>query len=343
MSDHDGLPPLRLTGVFETTGGWSLQGGSRDNPLVGGFYPNDGVSPNGEAVLQWRPVDNVSAVIDLGFGPNFRATQPSGLTSGAPFDPVQMYTRYCPGIFCIGGGRFLTGMGYEVIRADQNDFIFRGPKFYRIPYTETGGEIQLGNDTARFTVRVTPGPDRVQDNNGFPYFHTNLTLNPAPVFSLFANYQFGPEQDNNTQYWRHTADLGIGLNPSSSIGYILYGLYGAESTQAGGWRQWGGVDLVFRARPENGPVGFYLRTGATHDDGIWNGLAQPMNFAQFGGGLSVFVADILQIRLQVDLLAGVDGLRPFNGNDVLPRIGLQMVFGHSVDVGLQPSILDKEG
>jgi hypothetical protein len=333
--------PIRLTAVADMTMGTNLVRPGLTHPgFASSFYPSDTFfNPNGELILEGRPAPGLTLTLDVGVGQNFAATQSAGINHGYPFDVLQLFAEYCPGggIFCMGLGRRVERFGMEVIRSDQRTSILASPNFSTAPFTPTVAEVGLVGSTASLRFAVSPGPDRFWngDNNGYPYFHVNGTLT-YPAFSLFANWNGGPNQDNDTARWLNMADLGLSFGASDApVRGSLYGMFVTEDLPTG--REYGGgANGYLTIRPSSSPVSVNLRGGYTHGAPSRTGLEMPVDLLQLTAGLTVHVEDVLQFRLQGDVLGDAAGTRPFNGENLLPRLMFQVVYTGETNFGVGP-------
>lgn len=333
--------PVRLTAVVDMTMGTNLISPGRTHPaFASSFYPSDTFfNPNGELILEGRPAPGLTLTLDLLAGQNAVATQSVGLNHGYPFDVPQLFAEYCPGggIFCMGLGRRVERFGYEVIRSDQRTAILASPNFSTAPFTTTVGEVGVVGSNASLRFAVSPGLDRFWngDNNGYPYFHVNGTLT-YPAFQMFANWNGGPNQDNDTTRWLNMADLGLSFGSSSApVRGALYGMFVTEDLPTG-QQYGGGANGYLTIRPSGSPVSVNLRGGYTRGAPTRTGLAMPVDLLQLTGGLTVHVEDVLQFRLQGDVLGDAAGTRPFNGENLLPRLMFQVVYTGETNFGVAP-------
>lgn len=333
--------PIRATAIIDMTMGTNLiRPGQTFPSFASSFYSADTFfNPNAELILEGRPVPGMTLTLDLLAGQNAVVTQSFGINHGYPIDPIQVFAEYCPGggLFCMGVGRRVERFGMEVIRSDQRLGILASPNFSTAPFTTTVGEIGVVGSNASLRFAVSPGLDRFWngDNNGYPYFHVNAGLT-YPSFQLFANWNGGPNQDNDTSRWLHMADLGLSFGASNApVRGALYGMFVTEDLPTG--QQFGGgTNGYLTIRPSGSPVSVNLRGGYTRGAPTRTGLTMPVDLLQLTGGLTVHVEDVLQFRLQGDVLGDAAGTRPFNGENILPRLMFQIVYTGETNFGVAP-------
>lgn len=337
--------PITLGYILDMTGGTNISHPGRTFPSwTSGFYAADTFfNPNGELVLNWKPIPEFTATLDIGVGQNFTATQPTGvLKHGYPFDLPQFFLEYCPTIasglsLCLGTGRRgdRSGSGIEGASANARDFALLSTTFSISPYFQfVYGEVGLVHSNFSIRAALGPGPDRFfPDNNSAPYGMVNATLT-FPSFLLNADWQGGPDQDGDNSRWQHYMDLGMVFGPNGPFRGMIYGMYGTADTPTGR-QNWGGANGSLRIRPTGAPVGVNLRFGYIHDDGFKTGSPVPIDALQADGGLTVYAADdALQFRLQGGVIGMVDGSHPFYGEAVVPRVMLQIVYSGSTNFGV---------
>lgn len=314
---------VTVTGTAEATCAVDFSGDNEAESFGSPFYRNNQTcSPHAEGVAT---IENgrFRGVVDLYTGANARHPQPVGLQSEAPIALIQGYGEY-GGDFYFGLGRRVTWMGVEVI-ADQ-DFTLRDPNFGLIPYIEDGLWVGLRRPTVHLRAGVLPaGPDRFQDNNDSPYLVTNITWTPTSNFSLFVNYQAGPDQDDNDDNWRHLADLGVSFDPTPELSLKAYALIGREETE-GEANDWRGANLYLGLRPTGSRWKFLLRAGMTHDDGQRTGV-EDLTLGSFTAGTNVSLTDddTVQLRVQGQMLFATGDQEPFAGEATRTRLTTQLV------------------
>ncbi|HSA58752.1 MAG TPA: hypothetical protein VLJ37_03610 [bacterium] len=337
----EALPPpprhtVRLTGVVDMTGGVDIVRPGRTHPLwASGFYNSDTFfNPNGELILEIKPVEQFTLTLDAGAGPNFNALQPNGLQHGYYFDFPQVFAEWCPNLLCLGAGRRGDRSGAETYRSDLRDFTLASVNYSISPFTQlVWGELGLVGSNAAFRFAVGPGPDQFINNNGMPYLMSNFSLT-YPNFALSADYQGGADQPGNNDHWRHFVDLGLTFGSTDGpVRATVYGMFGTETTESGEQR-WGGANAYLRIRPTGSPVAINLRGGYTHDDGIRTGVT-GLDAVQFDAGLNVYALESLQFRVQGGVIGAI-GTRPFDGDSLLPRMMFQVVWADSVGLGGGP-------
>jgi len=312
--------PSRVQAVLDGTG--IVGGHGPYPPYSGSFYGQPGVHPNGEFLFELRPVEGLTIAANFGVGNNYIATQSYGWQHGYPLDLTQAYLEYCRGIFCMRAGREYETMGVETVRPDQRDFTIVSPNFSLMPFTRSMVSIGLVSDQATWRIGVSRGPDNIADTTRSPWGFTYFSYTGTKA-SFFTNFQAGPGEPGDARHVRINSDVGITYDPLPALRLGIYGLFSAEESPTSGWQYTAGGNFYLRARREGSPIAGVVRLGITHDDGLRAGTLTDL--AQMSGGINVYAADWLQFRFQGDLLVSMNGSRPFDGQQVLPRATLQII------------------
>ena len=123
-------------------------------------------------------------------------------------------------------GKFVTHHGYEVIDGYDgwNDNVTRSFLFgYAIPFTHTGIRAAYAfSDRVSSTVMVVNGWDVATDNNRQKSLGAQLSLTPAPEWTVVLNGMYGAERPDNSgdaralldlvAIWKASGRVALGLN-----------------------------------------------------------------------------------------------------------------------------------
>ncbi|GEM_PF-6916506 len=301
----------RLIAVGETT--YVARGGDPSPPEASSFYRERGFSLNADFGIESLPAEGLQYGLNLGIGPNYRATQISGLRIDAPLDFHQFYVGYRRGLFYMDAGRRDGPMAFYTIRPvtnhpitgalDPRDFTRPDPAWSNVPFTDLSVRAGVITDKASLLFSVGPGPDLLSDNNGSPYFFTNFTWTQSSHFYLFGNYQVGASQQNNNTHMRHSADLGLTFE-GEGYRVQLYGVVRRDRLLTGALQVWHGENIYFRFRPQGSPLALVVRAGYSHFD--WDNI-------NFAAGLNCYLLhETLRVSAQIDTNHAVDAQRPFH-------------------------------
>lgn len=200
-----------------------------------------------------------------------------GITnSGGDFELEEAYITYAPD-WASGGlakfGKFVTLLGSEVIEAPSNMNYSRSFMFgFSIPFSHTGVLFSLPlSEQLSTIIGVVNGWDNVVDNNDGKTLLGSVGWTASPMFSLFVNGTYGPEQKDTSSNSRGIIDLvsTITLDP---VTISLNGDYGHENEAAldGGSEKWYGFSGIvgLALKDMTGlPAGAYFRGEIFKDDG----------------------------------------------------------------------------
>jgi hypothetical protein len=132
-----------------------------------------------------------------------KVARSSGLDIG-DLDFHQMYVRHIANAgrgLTMDVGKFVTPLGYEIIEGydGYNDNATHSFLFgYAIPFTHTGVRMAYPfSDAVAGTIMVVNGWDNSIDNNRSKSIGGQLAVTPAAGLSMYANYIYGPEQNDN--------------------------------------------------------------------------------------------------------------------------------------------------
>jgi hypothetical protein len=306
------MPDIKITGVLDTACALSPEGKEEATGFEAPFYrENQTCSPNVEGVAEWQK-GNLKFVGDVGVGENSKYTKAAGLDYEAPVDPVQFFAEYGRSTY-VGVGRRVTRMGFEVIRADQNDFIFRGRNFGLIPYTETEAWVGHRWEKLDLSAGYMPfGPDSLDSETGIPHATANATGTLSGSVSFFANGLIGLEEDSATGELAKKGDLGLTYTASPRVTGKLYLLTGSSSVR--------GANLYLKFVPFAGAE-TNLRAGYSKAD---------REAIEFTAGVNLFSSDKKwQFRIEADQLQYLDREDPFQGPGGEIRFAAQLVYAYS--------------
>lgn len=200
-----------------------------------------------------------------------------GITnSGGDFELQEAYITYTPdwaGGGSVKFGKFVTLLGSEVIEAPSNMNYSRSFMFgFSIPFSHTGVLFSLPlSEQLSTIIGVVNGWDNVVDNNDGKTLLGSVGWTASPMFSLFVNGTYGPEQKDTSSNSRGIVDVvsTITLDPMT---ISLNGDYGHENEAAldGGSEKWYGfagiVGLALKDMTGL-PAGAYFRGEIFKDDG----------------------------------------------------------------------------
>ena len=133
----------------------------------------------------------------------------------------------------IKGGKFVTLLGYEIIKNwdGYNPNISNSIMFGNaIPFTHTGflANIPAG-DFLAFDLGVVNGWDTVADNNDSKSFLGGMTIAPMDMLSIYLAATYGAEQPNNGHSKRAVVTAAVSVKPTDMLTFALDVDYGNES------------------------------------------------------------------------------------------------------------------
>jgi hypothetical protein len=208
----------------------------------------------------------------------------TGLNIG-DLDFHQMYMSYIAPVgtgLKIDIGKFITGMGYEVIEGydGYNDNYSRSFLFgYAIPFTHTGVKGSYSfNENITAMLMIVNGWDNATDNNKSKSIGGQLGIAPATGMNLYVNYMIGPEKSSNNSDNRSVVDVvGVyAINDKITVG--VNGDYGTEQNSGsdGSSAVWQGIAGYIRVNPL-ADFSLSLRAEQFEDkDGIRTGVVQKL-------------------------------------------------------------------
>ena len=179
-------------------------------------------------------------------------------------------------------GKFITGMGYEVIEGvdNHNDNYSRSFLFgYAIPFTHTGVKASYTfGENITALLMVANGWDNAIDNNKSKSVCSQIGIVPIHGLSFYTTYMVGPEKSGNNTDDRHVLDLAGSFTFNENVTIGLNGDYGKEehSGTNGGTATWIGVAGYARLNLLN-TFSISLRSEQFEDrDGIRTGTVQKL-------------------------------------------------------------------
>jgi len=182
----------------------------------------------------------------------------------------------------LDAGKFVTGLGYEVIEGwdGWNDDATHSFLFgYAIPFTHTGLRASYGVSSVVSTMlMVANGWDDVRDNNRGKTVHLQLGLTPSGRLALVFNGIAGPEQNNDDVHYRDVLDVVATWKPTDRLSLGFNGDWGRETNAAPGGRMavWRGAAGYLRLAPGR-RFAVSLRAERFEDrDGVRTGAAQTL-------------------------------------------------------------------
>jgi len=200
--------------------------------------------------------------------------------SGEGTDTIDVTEAYVSYMSPIGSGlrfdlgKMVTYFGAEVIEAIDNPNYSRSFLFnYAIPFTHTGLKMSYGiTDALSASLYVVNGWDNAEDNNTGKSLGVSIGYAPSEIFSGYANYMSGPEEDSNTHDIRQLVDLVATIKPVKPLSFILnYDYANEQDAVPSGTAKWSGFagivkydfndtySLSLRGEEFDDPQGF--RTG----------------------------------------------------------------------------------
>lgn len=172
-------------------------------------------------------------------------------------------------------GKFVTQHGAEVIEAKDNWNYSRSLLFaLAIPYYHMG--VRVGytpNDMVTVGAAVVNGWNNSTDNNSGKTYGLQAIVKPTPSLSIIQNYMGGPEQNDDSDDWRHLSDTTATYAISEQVSVMANYDYGHDSATD---QTWQGVALYAKAQTNPYfaiiPRFEYLND----DDGFMSGTSQTL-------------------------------------------------------------------
>jgi hypothetical protein len=263
---------------------------------------------------------SVAAPGELGFRVDFTAGAVSRVVAsrglfrdssgeGQDIDLHQAFVSYVAPIgrgLRLDAGKFVTGLGYEVIEGYDgwNDNATHSFLFgYAIPFTHTGVRAAYSLSPAvAAMVMVANGWDDVQDNNRGKTVHLQLGFTPSPRLAVYLNGIAGPEQNNDDVHFRDVVDVVATWKPTDHVGFGLNGDWGRETAAAAGGRMavWRGAAVYLRLASER-TLALSVRAEVFDDrDGTRTGTAQTLGEVTLTPELRLGSSVVVRSDLRVD-------------------------------------------
>ncbi len=216
--------------------------------------------------------------VDFDYGPTNDIVQ-----SGAPgsvADIGQAYITYVAPLgqgLTIDAGKFVTHMGFEVIKAKDDWNYTRALLFaLAIPYYHLGVRATYPfSSTFSLCVHMYNSYNGLAVNSG-KTFGFQAIFTPTSMFSLTANYIAGPAlPDTVSKKFRNVGELIATIQPSSQLSFAIDGVYGQDHLPAG-LVLWKAVAAYARYALSD-PCAITLRGELYHDpQGFTSGTSQDL-------------------------------------------------------------------
>ena len=215
--------------------------------------------------------------VDLDFGPTNDIVQ-SGAT-GSIADVGQAYITYVAPLgqgLTIDAGKFVTHMGYEVIKAKDDWNYTRSLLFaLSIPYYHLGVRATYPfSSTFSLCVHMYNSYNGLTVSSG-KTFGFQAIYSPSSVLSLTANYIGGPVfPDTISKKFRNVAELIAAIQATPTLSFAIDGVYGQDNLPSGA-ALWKGIAaylhytlsdpcaITLRGEIYNDPKGY--TTGTSQD------------------------------------------------------------------------------
>lgn len=198
-------------------------------------------------------------------------------------------------------GKFATFHGIEVIESPANPTVSRGLLFtFAQPFTHVGAVASYRiNPTFDVAAGAVSGWDRMVDNNDGKTLVARVGVNTTNLSTALSAYA-GPEQDDNDQDWRYSADLS-GLVRFASFDLWFQLVAGMERDVVAGMDgRWIGAGLqpVFRLG-EKLTLGTRVEVFADQD-GARTGTDQTILDVSIAPALAVYRSLVLRAEARLD-------------------------------------------
>ena len=232
-----------------------------------------------EVVVQIAPTkpNDAGFRVDVAAGNSVPQISKAQDQTVAQFDLQQVFASY---IAPLGNGlrfdfgKYVTHLGYEVIEGydGYNDNYSRSILFgYAIPFTHTGVKASYAfSGKVSAMIEAVNGWDLVRDNNRSKSVGAQLTLTPAPPFTLILNWIGGPELANNNHINRNVFDLVATVKPTNVLTLGVNADYGMEDSTSrvnpGEDAKWKGI-AGYATLALTNKFSFGLRGETFYDDG----------------------------------------------------------------------------
>ena len=216
--------------------------------------------------------------VDFDYGPTNDIVQ-SGAT-GSIANVGQAYITYVAPLgqgLTIDAGKFVTHMGFEVIKAKDDYNYSRSLLFaLSIPYYHLGVRATYPvSSIFTLCVHMYNSYNGPAVNSG-KTFGLEATLAPSSAWSFIFNYVGGPAlPDTVSKKFRNVANLIATYQATDKVGFAVDGVYGQENLPAG-VALWKGVAVYARYTPSD-PCAITLRGEVYSDpEGYTSGTSQDI-------------------------------------------------------------------
>jgi Putative beta-barrel porin-2, OmpL-like. bbp2 len=313
-----GLRAIEFHGLVSTSFSYNLnEPSSRTNQLRVFDYDDDAFRIDEVELAVQRPA---AAAGEFGFRVDFTAGALSRIvasrglfrdTTGEGQD-IDLHQAFVTFVAPLGGGlrldagKFITGLGYEVIEGwdGWNDNATHSFLFgYAIPFTHTGVRASYSlSPVLSAMVMVANGWDDVQDNNRGKTVHLQVGVTPSSRVTILLNGIAGPEQNNDDTHDRDVLDVVATWKPSGHLSFGLNGDWGRETGAAPGGLMavWLGAAAYARLAPGR-RFALNLRAERFEDrDGTRTGIAQTLSEITVTPELKLGASCIVRGDLRVD-------------------------------------------
>jgi len=172
--------------------------------------------------------------LDAGSDASVNRLDPDGVDE-IGFDVQEAWAAYTPAALPFGfkAGKFATLMGIEVIESPDNPTVTRGFLFgLAEPFTHTGFLATWKGGPFDAALGAVNGWDVVSDNNSGKSAVGKLTFAPGDGAGVTVSFLAGPEQEDDNDPIRRTADVTGFVSPCESLRLNLQALWGDDEVEA---------------------------------------------------------------------------------------------------------------
>jgi hypothetical protein len=224
------------------------------------------------------------------------------------FDLQQLYVSWIAPVgrgLRFDVGKYTSPLGYEGIEGYDgwNDTVSRSFIFLlATATTHTGLRAALPlSDSLTGTLYAVSGWDVVEDNNDAQTLGAQLSLaRPGSTFSAALTYFTGPEQNDNDDDRRDTADLILKLQATPKLSFGVDLIAGSEEFSGGSDASWLGAALYTRLQlSDNAAIGLRLER-FDDEDGSRTGAVQVLTGATLAGDFTIARGLHLRPELRYD-------------------------------------------
>ncbi len=312
-------PAIELHGLVSTSFSYNLNTpASRTNQLRVFDYDDDAFRIDEVELAVQRPVGAPGGFgfrVDFTAGAVSRVVASRGLfrdTTGEGQD-IDLHQAFVSFVAPVGGGlrldagKFITGLGYEVIEGYDgwNDNATHSFLFgYAIPFTHTGVRASYAFSPVVSTMlMVANGWDDVQDNNRGKTVHVQLGLAPSGRLAILLNGIAGPEQNDDDVHYRDVLDVVATWKPSDPWSLGFNGDWGRETAAAPGGRMavWLGAAGYARLAPAKWFALSFRAERFEDRDGARTGVAQTLSEVTLTPEVKLGAACLVRGDLRLDV------------------------------------------